>query len=349
MRRLTSLISQHATLRCGPPLRLVSRHIRDADDDLEVAIRGEEPAACVPAHEPARRGHAVVSTDSAATRLAQLAGMEIAHETLRDEQDGIAALPPLIPAGWIMQHQPGTNFLTMHRTKNFRLPRPRLQDANGDDVHFTRPPQKNRPSSAARGDGDAGSRAGVKNDSDVTLFCPFRFKDPSFHDLSVDLCEWLPFDCLVTKKRAGSSSLFLRLASVNSELRIRSAQLITAAAVDAIGPDVMSITPRGEPSSAASGQLRSPLRFGVQGDYLRSLLYGGPAVVETSQELRDELLNYVSGPDVGVTAEVVEYVCQMVFFSEQEEYMRWLGRLREFASPPIGPAGAGNHVRRGLP
>lgn len=71
--------------------------------------------------------------------------------------------------------------------------------------------------------------------------------------------------------------------------------------------------------------------FDAVGDVARSLCYAGPYVTELSKELRDALLTYVMS-DLGVSAELVEYVCQMQYFLEQEEYMRWLARLGHVAS-----------------
>ncbi len=99
----------------------------DTEDVLERAIRGDGDAGCETPRDAvalrsltgsrAQPGLSAASAsaasskmerhqrvegaaaDDVAVRLAQLASREIANETLRDEQDGMAALPPLIPEG----------------------------------------------------------------------------------------------------------------------------------------------------------------------------------------------------------------------------------------------------------
>lgn len=62
------------------------------------------------------------------------------------------------------------------------------------------------------------------------------------------------------------------------------------------------------------------------GDFARSMVYHGPHCSSLSAELQDGLLQYLSD-NLGINNGVVEYVCQMQYFIEQEEYMGWLARL----------------------
>ncbi|ORC86076.1 uncharacterized protein TM35_000301160 [Trypanosoma theileri] len=71
--------------------------------------------------------------------------------------------------------------------------------------------------------------------------------------------------------------------------------------------------------------------FDSGGEYSRALCYNGPCVSELSKEMIVALHEYLQG-DLGISSELCEYVCQMQFFLEQEEYMSWLGRVRHLAS-----------------
>ena len=301
---------------------------QDEEDLLGEALRGEPANNNVVSSSKHLGGgglsSSIVQRDAVGTELAGLATREIALEAARDEDDGLAALPPLIPDGWKMEHPPGSNFLLLRRKQNYRSLTERLRDVNGDEVHYLKPAVNARK----RSESHAKRNHEGREPDEITLFCPMRFKDPSFHEPTVDLCEWVPFDCLVCRPQA--SSLFLRLASVNSELRIRTVQHISRTAVAALGSHVATFLPMPIAKGGEANKLDIH-RFGVQGDYLRTLLYSGPTMTEMSAEFREQLMNYVTGSSIGITPEVVEYVCQMLYFAEQDEYMRWLGRLRQFS------------------
>ncbi|CCW66779.1 unnamed protein product, partial [Phytomonas sp. Hart1] len=66
------------------------------------------------------------------------------------------------------------------------------------------------------------------------------------------------------------------------------------------------------------------------GDVARTLAYGGPYLTELSKELNDALLTYIM-VNLQINHQLAEYVCQMQFFLEQEEYMGWLARWQVMA------------------
>jgi hypothetical protein len=72
-------------------------------------------------------------------------------------------------------------------------------------------------------------------------------------------------------------------------------------------------------------------QFNRSGEYARTFAYGGPYLTELSKELREALQEYVM-LNLGITSEVAEYVCQMQFFLEQEEYVGWLAQWGQLAS-----------------
>lgn len=256
----------------------------------------------------------------------------------------------------------------------------------------------------------------------VTLFAPFQVQDLSLYDPNNSICEYAPFDVLVQKTPPAALStwpasrpetppplllkghqrvwdtdtaMFLRLASVNSELRLRSVGFLSdavarrveegacfgrgdplfvallarhtpvarrqerlqrlreqrqrrrtrerelSAEADELSPPMNRFFThhKGSPSPPAASARRRALSpaeallktdFTVSGSVARAQLYQGPYLSELSNELRDALLTYVM-TDIGITPEVREYVCQMQYFMEQEEYMGWLARWRHVA------------------
>lgn len=382
------------------------------------------------------------------TALHDVADAEMRAEVERDMTDGVAAVPPLSPAGWRVVHPSGANFFTMTRVQSggymgtgdgnaaanaaaraeeARMSPPRYRSVH--DVmsgrHIPRPsaPPPPPPRSAAvsalvgRGnDSGSGSVRYARSDLHVTLFAPFRTLDITLFDPTVAICEWTRFDVLVRKTRPATSSrdsvhggpatplvgqqevwdegrcLFLRLACVNGELRIRSLQCLSQKLARAL--EEHAVFGKGEPlylellrrqrrertvrragkrdrwqtavspvrvmdapetaavaaAAAAQTSLSVPLdplagtsttsdaashlllsQFDRSGEYARTFAYGGPYVTELSKEMREALLEYVM-LNVGITNEVAEYVCQMQFFLEQEEYVGWMAQWGQLAS-----------------
>lgn len=121
------------------------------------------------------------------------------------------------------------------------------------------------------------------------------------------------------------------------------APLLSADADELSPPERRFIRPKGGaaamPLSAATASEGTPLErlltgdeaaVTVASDVARSQLYGGPCVSELSKELQDALLSHVMA-DLGIGCELREYVCQMQYFMEQEEYSGWLARWRHVA------------------
>ncbi|KAF5217771.1 hypothetical protein ECC02_009344 [Trypanosoma cruzi] len=405
-----------------------------------------------------------------ARTLRDAAEREIKAEIERDSRDGVAAIPPLPPSGWKVQHPAGSNYFVMTRTlrggaksaeqqtrryrsvhdvflkalkenqrqKVLRVPKQREekeeeqqqqglqgqmqeQARNGmDDVASSSSLQSRGSFKKMVVDytGQNQHRAVLRemtasNDAEhvdrmdvcLTVFAPFRVYDPSFHDPTVDICEWSSFDVLVRKKKAGEKQgsggrtnnalnslaqlvhdralcMFVRLASVNSEMRIRFIQFLSINEAQALEehacfgrgePGFLELMRRRRQMRARTRPFRSlrrydepltllheapdtqdasstsPLAIGLQqgsrgsayelltecfdstGEYSRTLCYSGPYLSELSKEMMGALQDYLQG-DLALSQELCEYVCQMQFFLEQEEYMAWLGRLRHVAT-----------------
>lgn len=277
--------------------------------------------------------------------LSDVCWKELRVEAQRDSDAGVEAIPPLIPDGWTLQYTPGCSYFLMHKKTKKSNP----SSATAPGIPSTERTFRSRQEQQVLdmiNEGVIGSHAAPKvyptgdnntrhgkgrnthasthvNDegdsprSSVTVYCPLRCRDPSLHDPTVDLCEWIPFDVLVMKPAPRTStSLYFSLASVNSELRVRHLQWLSPALAS-------SLLPPNSPSSALS-------QFGIEGEYLRAAhVYNGPLFSELAKPLQDEVLLYLHEV-VGISATVREYICQMAFVIEQEAYIAWLGQLAHF-------------------
>ncbi|EKF35021.1 hypothetical protein MOQ_002356 [Trypanosoma cruzi marinkellei] len=415
-----------------------------------------------------------------ACTLCDAAEREIKAEIERDSRDGVAAIPPLPPSGWKVQHPVGSNYFVMTRTLSGGAKSAEQQTRRYQSVHdvFLKTLKENQRRNVLREkkqrqeteeeeeDKEQEQQQGLQgqmqeqagNDMDdiasstslrskgsvkkmvvdysgqkqhravlremadsndaehvdrmdvcLTVFAPFRVYDPSLHDPTVDICEWSSFDVLVRKKKAtvkkGSGGItnialnslaqlvhdkalcmFVRLASVNSEMRIRFIQFLSVNEAQALEehacfgrgePGFLELMRRRRQMRARTRPFRSlrrydeplislheapntqdasstsPLAIGSQqdsrgsayelltdcfdstGEYSRTLCYSGPYLSELSKEMMGALQDYLQG-DLAISQELCEYVCQMQFFLEQEEYMAWLGRLRHVATVVSG-------------
>lgn len=102
-------------------------------------------------------------------------------------------------------------------------------------------------------------------------------------------------------------------------------------APDAATPTPAAAATASGSSIAADSASVLTTQFDRNGEYARSFVYGGPYLTELSKELREALTEYVM-MDLGVTSEVAEYVCQLQYFLEQEEYVSWLARWGQLAT-----------------
>ncbi|KAG5505311.1 hypothetical protein JIQ42_07518 [Leishmania sp. Namibia] len=256
----------------------------------------------------------------------------------------------------------------------------------------------------------------ARSDVHITLFAPFRTLDLTLHNPRIDICEWTRFDVLIRKeppkaKTAASSRssssppttlegqqevwdegrcMFVRLACVNGELRVRSLQFVShklaraleehavfgkgeplylemlrrlpmsvsfrepwqrrggspaeskgqSATVSAASPVNVFDAPESTPATPAATAPRTASsfdsahvltsQFDRSGEYARTFAYAGPYITELSKELREALSEYIM-MDVGITNEVAEYVCQLQYFLEQEEYVGWLAQWGQLA------------------
>ncbi|CAC9466363.1 conserved hypothetical protein [Leishmania infantum JPCM5] len=285
-------------------------------------------------------------------------------------------------------------------------------------------PQRNSP---AGDEGDCRQHGGsrrrdavryARSDMHITLFAPFRSLDLTLYNPRVGICEWTRFDVLIRKERpkaaaaaaASRSSpllattlegqqevwdegrcMFLRLAYVNGELRVRSLQFVShklaraleehavfgkgeplylemlrrlpmdvsfhkpsqrrgssslerkaqPSTVSAASPVNVFDAPEPTPATPAAAAPRTvssfnsarvlTSQFDRSGEYARTFAYAGPYITELSKELREALSEYIM-MNVGITNEVAEYVCQMQFFLEQEEYVGWLAQWMQLAA-----------------
>ncbi|GET86967.1 hypothetical protein, conserved [Leishmania tarentolae] len=89
-----------------------------------------------------------------------------------------------------------------------------------------------------------------------------------------------------------------------------------------------SAAPRAASSFNSAHVLTS--QFDRSAEYARTFAYNGPYITELSKELREALSEYIM-VEMGITNEVAEYVCQLQFFLEQEEYIGWLAQWGQLA------------------
>lgn len=356
----------------------------------------------------------------------RVAHRELRAEVERDAKDGGAAIPPLTPVGWSVQHDPGTRFFFMQRVIPAKLPR--TGSSHGLSFSDERPKFRSvleealqRHQKTSKGNGrnsdsgtpqkdwkekqgrdevlpylssvlpsaknlSFGSTAFPRLDTHLMLYVPFQVQDLSLQDPKVPITEWSRFDLYVRKASCASSlsypfphqrrvledreCMLFRLASVQSELRIRAVQFLSqpverklaeCAAFGQGDPMWLTIEARrrqhlqrqaqteNREKSPAGLDLKDPsMQGGTRGilstfkdrrmtpqlledktpigEFARAMVYHGPYCSSLSVELRDALLQYISD-DLGITNDVVEYICQMQYFIEQEEYMGWLARL----------------------
>lgn len=316
---------------------------------------------------------------------------ELKAEVERDAKEGTAALPPLAPLGWHVEHETGSSNLFMRKTifpSDAIRTRPRFRSVleEAKALHRKHLSQKASTSTPAIQQvgwqpyqerkqwkrTDAGADRFLAH---LTIHAPFRVRDLSLLESKISITEHACFDVYVQKCAPFSRSpstltvpqqrvyddreyLLLRLASVNSELRIRGIQFLSKSTEKALSTSVAF--GRGDPlwlAVLAHHQRRRVLdsslprhkskrivgfkdssilcETSLYGEYCRSMCYHGPYITDLSSELRDSLLTYIMS-DLGITNEVVEYICQMQYFTEQEEYLGWLAQLgavgKSFAS-----------------
>lgn len=353
--------------------------------------------------------------------IARITHRELRAEALRDAKDGNAAIPPLTPIGWSVEHDPGTRFFFMRKN----IPYFSSDGSSRGDLSFReRKPQfrsileealQRHQESNAREDKNSGRNGSRESklrkkylreylphrgtdlqasmssldsshyqrlDTQLTLYVPFQVQDLSLVDPTIPITEWCCFDlyvrkipsslaCLLPHQRRvwdDRECMIFRLASVQSELRIRSVQFLSRQTERKLGesaafgqgdPLWLAVNARRrqhqqrraqaeqqersmtgtdspkkmiqkKPLTALYTDPRMTLQFlddqTQLGDFARSMVYHGPHCSSLSAELQDGLLQYLSD-NLGINNEVVEYVCQMQYFIEQEEYMGWLARL----------------------
>ncbi|RNF04945.1 uncharacterized protein Tco025E_07891 [Trypanosoma conorhini] len=452
-----------------------SRHANSCEARLPFAgsdsYRGEEVAReqqCVAAGEHGDREQDELQLlRQSARTLRGATEAEIKAEVERDSRDGVAAVPPLPPSGWNVQHPAGSNYFVMTKTlcggaKSAELHKRRYQSVHDSFLQAVKESQRQnmlrdqkrkqrqqqqqkRPREqqaqaqhrlAAISGGESlqatslsqkmvvdysgenqrramlremetphGAEVVERMDVHLTVFAPFRVYDPSLQDPTVDICEWSSFDVLVRKttpadgrgSEGGTRSplnsvapfveesalcMLVRLASVNSEMRIRFIQFLSRHEAQALEehvcfgqgePGFLELMRRRRQVGAATRPFRSlrrydeplaqlqevpagqkalagnPLNLNSQqgacgtayelltgcfdsnGEYSRTLCYSGPYLSELSKEMMEVIQGYLQG-DLAISTELCEYVCQMQYFLEQEEYMAWLGRLRHVAT-----------------
>eukprot|EP00796_Vickermania_ingenoplastis_P004251 gene4251-3073_t len=281
--------------------------------------------------------------------IRRVAEEETRAEVERDARDGAAAVPPLPPLGWRVVHEPGSRSLVLERCFRDTAATPRFRSVLEEALNRQRgqKPLHNEKQRAPTAPAAAGRLS-----THVRIRAPFRVRDLSLLDPKIPITEWTCLDAFVTKKPPVSGSvppqpvqqqiwddrecMLLRLASVESEVRLRAVQFLSrpvarrireTAAFGAGDPLWCSAAARQRhPVGAVASSPDVLLGATPFGELGRAMSYHGPYLSNISAELRDALLTYIAS-ELGITGELVEYVCQMQYFAEQEEYMSWLARL----------------------
>lgn len=261
----------------------------------------------------------------AAQRLRETCLAELSAEVERDEADGVASVPPLLPPGWSMRHEAGSSFFIMERTVTERAGAAAdmryrgmsaATDLAGDP--FADPSLRGVPADALRrmrpqAAREAEMRREARTPMHVAIRCRFNSLDLSAFDATTDVCEWVPFDVRVVKPGCGVA-LMLYLVSANSTLRVRGTQLLRFRNDDV-----------GAAAAAAAGGLDAHelLGWSMAAEHNRRLRYNGPLVADLAKPMQYEMSEYVTRT-LGIDATVVEFVCQMLYCAEHDEYLRWL-------------------------
>ncbi|CUG87643.1 Hypothetical protein, putative [Bodo saltans] len=311
------------------------------------------------------------------TQLFDVCRAELRAEELRDAVEGVPAIAPMVPPGWSMEpRSTNSNYfvLTRHpprqRGTKASSSSPTEDEDEGTVMSSHRKFRSRQQEEIERMERDLLARRASTSSSSqqkkqqqqqaalrllpvapsVQIFCPMRTIDPSLHDSSVDLCEWTGFDVLVRKQGGvggggagvaeparSTDVIMFSMASVNSELRLRSVQVVSpnqAKTAISVSRHISDSPGRESTVFATSpaAALEVVTAFDLTGEYYRDTqLYKGPLLSELSKPMQEELRNYVHNA-LGVTAEVREFIAQMLFVLEQEAYTAWLAQIGHFCS-----------------
>lgn len=187
---------------------------------------------------------------SSCTALNDVVQAELRAEVARDITDGVAAVPPLAPAGWRVLHPTGSSYFTMTRVKHGRYAKSRPRGGGGSaeescndsvpryrSVHdimtgrssspqHTPQQQQHQHQQQKRGPHwlsphNGGEDNGVRyarSDTHITIFAPFRTLDLTLFDPTVDICEWTRFDVLVRKTKPAMNATASGAAAMSSAI-----------------------------------------------------------------------------------------------------------------------------------
>lgn len=242
-----------------------------------------------------------------------------------------STMPPLPPQGWSLLHPSGSRQLQLMRRVTYTDIRHRFcrstvpgnilfgskkgksakSRAEIDEVFFHM--GKNHPGKAAV----AESRNSEANElyATVEVRAAFINQDWSHWDPNIDLCEWVPFDCIVRRPH-NCKALCIGFTNVNAQLRLRRIQLAH--------PDEF------ETLSPTQGEGNDGINDGGILTGNRSS-YGGPNPLSLSKAMNDQILDYAYC--LGLDNRLAEYVCQMLYYLEHQEYLTWLARVADFVAP----------------
>nr|CCC52901.1 conserved hypothetical protein, fragment [Trypanosoma vivax Y486] len=381
-----------------------------SDSAAENHRKGPHRAGVIPLREmPTPSG--LLSQVEAAT-LSEAAARELRAEVERDMRDGVSAIPPLPPRGWQLHHPAGSRFFYMSRTlkggaSSSELNTRRYQSVHDSFLNALRNAhaQRRKGKTHVRNNDLEMASADPQPDANPSTKVVVDYRKQGNGDNRMMLRRLIihktvaqsvkeagdnPLESLVHMLEDDALVMYVRLANVNSEVRIRSVQFISLSEAQALYEhacfgageplflelvrrlrrptfDLGTIaslghfTPRGhyddprahtrdtvnlvgdgrdgEDISLKSFKRSSYIHAykmllepsSVAGEYSRTLCYGGPYITELSKEMVESLQEYLQG-DLGVSAELCEYVCQMQFYLEQEEYMAWLGQLQHIGA-----------------
>lgn len=266
---------------------------------------------------------------------------ELEKEMEVDELAGVKSIPPLVPAGWRMHHQPCTRYVLLKKLVGGQTSKLTSVSQARQKKRFNDRPDPSNVEAPFRGSTEARESAACSSlgifqpassiaSVEVEIHIPFQTNDPSFSNSNIDLCEWQPFDVFVRKPGSGASAMLFRAAAVNSELRVRRIQFLSPSAATAV-----DILQRGEGVERTIGHTaadRAALAFGGQGltsEYLRNIPYAGPSFTSLSNDLQVCVMDFLC-VDIGIDALLLEYIQQAAYFAEHEEYQLWLVEMARF-------------------
>ena len=274
---------------------------------------------------------------------------------------------PIIPSGWNSYHKPGTNYALLHKNVYYYKSNPSVANGSHTDSTVFKLAKASQATSPfiseeerirlrSSNSNPSDSIRNLSSDAEphdvycnsVTIMCPFHVVDPSFYHSPIDICEWQPFDVRVIKYKVSTNELssqdfnasidrlpkkftptyiMVQMANANSSIKLRHMQVLPyqhhsvflspAHELEYIynGSSDNSLVPRGI-SWGHSDIL-----------YREQMVYQGPVFGPDFTKVTKQMIMEWITIHLEVTAHLVEYISQFIYYTEHQEYLRWISTI----------------------